>query len=155
VPGQTFDPSWPVNRIIELDSKGINFMAFGYDPYNAKIVMNALGQWVFDIGLDPKQVIIPVRQNFATYNPAVAEFDYMVKRSKDDGMGHQVPDPMIHFSKNSLWPWEFGNVMLQESSDGMENLKPVKREANGKVDNIQMLLSALILYDAAESQINK
>jgi len=155
VPGQTFDPSWPVNRIIELDDKGVNFMAFGYDPYNAKIVMNALGQWVFDIGLDPKQVIIPVRQNFATYNPAVAEFDYMVKRSKDDGMGRQVPDPMIHFSKNSLWPWEFGNVMLQESSDGMENLKPVKREANGKVDNIQMLLSALILYDAAESQINK
>ena len=155
VPGQTFDPSWPVNRIIELDDKGVNFMAFGYDPYNAKIVMNALGQWVFDIGLDPKQIIQPVRQNFATYNPAVAEFDYMVKRSKDDGRGHQIPDPMIHFSKNSLWPWEFGNVMLQESTDGMENLKPVKREANGKVDNIQMLLSALILYDAAESQINK
>ena len=155
VPGQTFDPSWPVNRIIELDDKGVNFMAFGYDPYNAKIVMNALGQWVFDIGLDPKQIIQPVRQNFATYNPAVAEFDYMVKRSKDDGCGHQIPDPMIHFSRNSLWPWEFGNVMLQESSDGMENLKPVKREANGKVDNIQMLLSALILYDAAEAQINK
>ena len=155
VPGQTFDPSWPVNRIIELDDKGVNFMAFGYDPYNAKIVMNALGQWVFDIGLDPKQIIQPVRQNFATYNPAVAEFDYMVKRSKDDGCGHQIPDPMIRFSRNSLWPWEFGNVMLQESSDGMENLKPVKREANGKVDNIQMLLSALILYDAAESQINK
>ena len=155
VPGQTFDPSWPVNRIIELDEKGVNFMAFGYDPYNAKIVMNALGQWVFDIGLDPKQIIQPVRQNFATYNPAVAEFDYMVKRSKDDGCGHQIPDPMIRFSRNSLWPWEFGNVMLQESTDGMENLKPVKREANGKVDNIQMLLSALILYDAAESQINK
>lgn len=155
VPGQTFDPSWPVNRIIELDGKGVNFCGFGYDPYNAKVVMNALGQWVFDIGLDPKQLIQPVRQNFATYNPAVAEFDYMVKRSKDDGAGHQIPDPMIHFSKNSLWPWEFGNVMLQESSDGMENLKPVKREANGKVDNIQMLLSALILYDAAEAQINK
>jgi phage terminase large subunit-like protein len=62
---------------------------------------------------------------------------------------------MIHFSENPLWPWEFGNVMLQESNDGMENLKPVKREINGKVDNIQMLLSALILYDAAETQINK
>jgi hypothetical protein len=37
----------------------------------------------------------------------------------------------------------------------MENLKPMKREANGKVDNIQMLLSALILYDAAEIQVNK
>ena len=155
VPGQTFDPSWPVSRIIELDSKGINFCGFGYDPYNAKIVMNALGQWVFDIGLDPNQLIQPVRQNFATYNPAVAEFDYMVKRSSDDGCGHQIPDPMIHFSRNSLWPWEFGNVMLQESSDGMENLKPVKRDANGKVDNVQMLLSALILYDSAEATINR
>ncbi len=155
VPGQTFDPSWPVNRIIELDGKGINFMAFGYDPYNAKIVMNALGQWVFDIGLDPKQIIQPVRQNFATYNPAVSEFDYWVKRSKDDGCGHQIPAPLIHFSRNSLWPWEFGNVMLAESNDGMGNMKPVKREPNGKVDNIQMLLSAVILYDAAEAQINK
>ena len=155
VPGQTFDPSWPVNRIIELDGKGINFMAFGYDVYNAKVVMNALGQWIFDIGLDPKQMIVPVSQRFSTYSPAVKEFDYMVKRSRDDGMGHQIPDPMIHFSKNSLWAWEFGNVMLQESSDGMENMKPVKREANGKVDNVQMLLTALILYDAAESQINK
>ena len=155
VPGQTFDPSWPVNRIIELDGKGINFMAFGYDPYNAKIVMNALGQWVFDIGLDPKQIIQPVRQNFATYNPAVSEFDYWVKRSKDDGCGHQIPAPLIHFSRNSLWPWEFGNVMLAESNDGMGNMKPMKREPNGKVDNIQMLLSALILYDAAESQITK
>lgn len=156
VPGQTFDPSWPVNRIIYLnDKRGVNFVAFGYDPYNAKIVLNALGQWVFDIGLDPKQIIRPVSQTFATYNPAVAEFDYMMKRSKDDGFGHQVPDPMIHFSRNSLWPWEFGNVMLKESSDGMENVKPVKREANGKVDNIQMLLSALILYDATEAQINR
>ena len=36
-----------------------------------------------------------------------------------------------------------------------EFMKAVKREPNGKVDNIQMLLSAVILYDAAESQINK
>ena len=155
VPGQTFDPSWPVNRIIQLNDNGVNFIAFGYDPFNAKIVLNALGQWVFDIGLDPKQIIRPVSQTFATYNPAVAEFDYMMKRSRDDGFGHQIPDPMIHFSRNSLWPWEFGNVMLKESNDGMENVKPVKREANGKVDNIQMLLSALILYDATQAQINR
>ena len=155
VPGKTFSPECVVNRIMELADKGVNFIQFGYDPFNAKNVINALGAWLFDYGCDPKDFIFPVRQNFATYNPAVAEFDYMVKRSKDDGCGHQIPDPMIHFSRNSLWPWEFGNVMLQESADGMENLKPVKREANGKVDNIQMLLSALILYDAAEAQINK
>ena len=159
VPGKTFDPSWPVNRIVQLNGNppepGIDFWSFGYDPFNAKNVVNALSQWAFDIGKDPKQLIQPVRQNFATYSPAVKEFDYMVKRSIDDGMGHRIPDPMIHFSENPLWPWEFGNVMLQESNDGMENLKPVKRDMNGKVDNVQMLLSALILYDAAESQINK
>ena len=159
VPGKTFDPSWPVNRIVQLNGNppepGIDFWGFGYDPFNAKNVVNALSQWAFDIGKDPKQLIQPVRQNFATYSPAVKEFDYMVKRSIDDGMGHRIPDPMIHFSENPLWPWEFGNVMIQESNDGMENLKPVKRDMNGKVDNVQMLLSALILYDAAESQINK
>ena len=162
VPGKTFDPSWPVNRIIQLNGKanepGIDFHGFGYDPFNAKVVMNALGQWVFDeLNIDPKTIILPVRQNFSTYNPAVAEFDYMVKRSRDDGEGHQIPDPLIHFSPNPLWPWEFGNCKLQESADGMENLKPVKQSAAAscKVDNIQMLLSALILYDQAESQINK
>lgn len=158
VPGKTFDPSWPVNRIIELDSKGVNFLGFGYDAYNAKVVVNAISQWVFELGVDPKQVVIPVKQTFATYNPVVAEFDYMVKRSRDDGMGHQIPDPLIHLSMNPLWPYCFGCVKLQESSDGMQNLKPVKRNPGSaacKVDPVQMLLSGLILYDAAESQISK
>jgi phage terminase large subunit-like protein len=56
---------------------------------------------------------------------------------------------------NPLWPWEFGNVVLRESADGMENLKPVKRNSSAscKVDNVQMLLSALLLYMAAEKTI--
>lgn len=156
VPGQTFDPSWPVNRIIELHEKGVNFIGFGYDPYNAKVVTNALGQWLFDLGLNPGQLIVPVRQNFASYNPAVNEFDYMVRRSRDDGEGGQIADPMIRFSMNSLWPWEFSNCVLQESTDGMGNRKPVKRnpgQASCKVDNVQMLLSALMLYDATEQSI--
>ena len=155
VPGKTFDPAVAVNRIIELDAKNVNFFGFGYDPYNAKTVINALTQWLCDVGLDPKTLIKPVRQNFATYSPAVKEFDYMVKR------GYQLPDgkwqstPMIHLSANPLWPWEFGNVNLQESTDGMENLKPVKanQSASCKVDSIQMLLSALLLHDAADGDI--
>lgn len=156
VPGKTFDPSWPVNRIMQLHQRGVDFITFGYDPYNAKTVVNAMTQWVFDMGADPKQVVVPVRQNFATYSPAVKEFDYMVKRSRDDGAGHRIADPLVHLSKNPLWPYCFGCVMLQESNDGMGNLKPVKRDngAATKVDPVQMLLSALILYDAAESQIN-
>ena len=155
VPGKTFDPAVAVNRIVELDSKNVNFFGFGYDPYNAKTVINALTQWIVDIGLDPKTLIRPVRQNFATYSPAVKEFDYMVRRGIQTPDGKVTPNPMIHLSSNPLWPWEFGNVSLQESSDGMENLKPVKANASAscKVDNIQMLLSALILHDAADGDI--
>lgn len=157
VPGKTFEPSWPVNRIIELDSKGVNFLTMGYDPYNAKTVVNALSQWVFDLGLDPKQIVVQVRQNFATYSPAVKQFDYMVRRSVDDGQGHRIPAPLIHLSQNPLWPYCFGCCKLQESNDGMQNLKPVKKDSSKatKVDPVQMLLSALILYNQSESQINK
>lgn len=154
VPGETFDPSWPVNRIIELDGKGVNFGAFGYDPYNAKVVVNAMSQWLFDIGLDPKNLIVPVRQNYATYNPAVGEFDYMVKRSRLDPSGKSIPEPLIRLSMNPLWPYCFGCCVLEES---YENVKPVKRDHSAacRVDPVQMLLSGLILYDYADGKINK
>jgi phage terminase large subunit-like protein len=154
VPGKTFDPAVAVNRIVELDAKGVNIFAVGYDPYNAKTVTNALSQWFYDIGLDPKQYILPVRQNFATYSPAVKEFDYMIHRGIQTPEGKVIPNPMIHLSQNPLWPWEFGNCQLAESTDGMENLKPVKATASAscKVDNIQMLLSALILHDQLDTK---
>ena len=155
VPGKTFDPAVAVNRIIELDAKNVNFFGFGYDPYNAKTVINALTQWLCDVGLDPKTLIKPVRQNFATYSPAVKEFDYMVKRGIQTPDGKVTPNPMIHLSPSPLWPWEFGNCQLAESTDGMGNLKPVKANsaASCKVDNVQMLLSALILHDMADGSI--
>ena len=155
VPGKTFDPAVAVNRIIELDAKNVNFFGFGYDPYNAKTVINALTQWLVDIGLDPKTLIKPVRQNFATYSPAVKEFDYMVKRGIQQPDGKVTPNPMIHLSPSPLWPWEFGNCQLMESTDGMENMKPVKANSSPscKVDNVQMLLSALILHDMADGSI--
>lgn len=156
IQGKTFDPAWPVNRIIELHNKGVNFIAFGYDPYNAKTVTNALGQWVFDMGLDPNDIIIPVSQGFATYNAAVMEFDFMVKRSKTMPDGKAVADPLIHFSKNPLLPWEFSNTVLKESSDGMGNVKPVKGGTQSeKIDNVQMILTALLLYDRTEASVEK
>lgn len=154
VPGRTFDPAVAVNRIVELDQKGVNFIGFGYDPYNAKTVINALSQWLVDIGLDPAQLIQPVRQNFATYSPAVKEFDFMLRRGVQNPDGTVTPSPQIHFSANPLWPWEFGNCQLAESNDGMENFKPIKANSSAscKVDNIQMMLSALVLFDATETK---
>jgi phage terminase large subunit-like protein len=133
------------------------FGSYGYDPYNAATVVNALSQWVFDEGFDPKQIVIPVKQGFGNYSPVVQQFDYYVKRAIDDGAGHMIPQPLIHLSPNPLWPYCFGCVKLQESNDGMGNLKPVKRNNSAacKVDPVQMLLTGLILYNAAEKAINK
>jgi phage terminase large subunit-like protein len=151
VPGKTFDPSVVLSRIMELDGKGVNFAGFGYDRFNAKIVINALSQWLFDIGLDPNQIVLPIQQSYGSYNPVVIEFEYMVRRMK--GVEHS---PMISFSENPMWPWQFGNTMLAVSNDGHENHMPVKGGApSGKVDSVQMLLCALMLYDMSEGKISK
>lgn len=146
--GETLAPELPINRIVEL-SEHVKFMAFGYDPYKATAPINLLKTWIYsEYEIDPKDIVRPVRQNFATYNPAVLEIDYMVKNDP----------PLIQFSASPLWPWQFGNCVLMESNDGMENHKPVKANPGSdacKVDNIQCLLSALILYDMIEGTEEK
>lgn len=137
IEGETLEPEVPVERLIELYNNGVTFMAFGYDPYKAKTPINALKAWIFSEGSDPKDIVTPVRQNFATYNPLVEEMDYMIK----------AESPLIRFSNNIMWPFEFGNVVLAESNDGMENKKPLKRDEHSKIDNVQALLSALSLFD--------
>lgn len=140
VDGETLEPEVPVERLIELYNAGITFLSFGYDPYKAKTPINALKAWVYSEGADPKNIVIPVRQNFATYNPLVEEMDYMIKAEK----------PLIRFSENSMWPWEWGNCIIMESNDGMGNKKPLKRMEHLKIDNVQALLSALSLFDIHE-----
>ena len=133
---------------MQLTAAGVNFAGFGYDPYQSRQVVNDLGAWIFSAtGLDPKQYIIPVRQNFASYNPVVDEFTYMV----------QTEEPWIRFSSNPMWLWLFNNVALAVSTDGMENKKPVKasNQDSCKVDPIQALLSALILYDVADGKVQQ
>ena len=146
--GETLAPELPINRIVEL-SEHVKFIAFGYDPYKATAPINLLKTWIYSTyDIDPKDVVKPVRQNFATYNPAVLEIDYMVKNNP----------PLIEFSDSPLWPWQFGNCVLMESNDGMENHKPVKANPGSdacKVDNVQCLLSALILYDQIEGTEEK
>ena len=63
------------------------------------------------------------------------------------GWGIRFPTRKFHLSMNPLWPYCFGCCTLQESSDGMENVKPVKKDGGAatKVDPVQMLLSGLIL----------
>lgn len=144
--GETVEPERPIGRVIELYDRDITFAAFGYDPYKAKTPINALSQWLVDTTGDAnivRECVIPVRQGFAVYNPLVDEMDYMIKAS----------EPLIRFSRSPLWPWEFGNCVLAESNDGMENRKPLKRDVHSKVDHVQALLSGLHLFDRAEGTL--
>lgn len=141
-PGKTIDENMVTTRIMEV-SDHVTIMRIGYDAYDAKRFINAIGAWIFSMGQDPTQFLAPVGQTFAVYNSPVQEMTYMIKS-----------DPaLIRFSMSPLWGWEFGNCMLAESSDGMDNVKPVKATPTAKVDNVQALLSALHLYDQAQGSI--
>ena len=147
-PGETLKPELPVNRIVELLDRGVNFVNFLYDPYKSQQPINLLGSylsgWFRKKGkaFDPSEVIVPCRQNYATFNPLVMELDYLVKAER----------PLIRFSASPLWPWEAGNMVLDVSTDGMENRKPRKREEGSKIDNWIALLMAVRGYDIVDGR---
>jgi phage terminase large subunit-like protein len=136
------EPSAPITRIMELDQKGVNFIAFGYDAYQSKEPILLLKEWLINsLGFGQKDadaMVRPVSQTLASYNAAVQKIEYCI-----DGV------VTLHFSPSPLWPFEFGNCMLLEDQR-MGNKKPVKRSANAKVDNIQCLASCFILEESTE-----
>lgn len=148
-PGEVLDPNLPVERIAELYEQGVTFGGFGYDPNKSKTPINTLSAWMVSVGVgtdELKKYVVPVRQNFATYNAPVEELDYLIKSA----------GALLTFSPSPMWPWEFGNTQLAISTDGMENKKPLKAN-NGeecKVDNVQCLCSALILFDIYDGRAN-
>ena len=134
--GATFNSALFLEQVERINER-MDILAFGYDPYKAKMAVNDLSAWVANKGVDPKDVIFQVRQGYAIYNPLVMELDYLINSKPQ----------IFHFSSSPLWAWEFGNCVLDESSDGYGNVKPVKSSANAKVDNVQCLLTALHLFD--------
>lgn len=143
-PGKTIDEGMVVSRIIEV-SEHVNILRIGYDAYDSKRFINALGAWIFSLGNDPTAYLTPVSQTFATYNGPVQDMTYMIKN-----------DPaVIHFSKSPMWGWEFSNCILAESGDGYDNVKPIKSSPSSKVDNVQALLSALWLYCQVNGTVQK
>lgn len=141
-PGETMEPTLPVARIAELKEKcGVDFAFFFYDPFKAAEPINALKAYIHTFGIDPQTCVMPCRQNYATFNPVVLELDYLVKNDP----------PFIHFSRNPMWVWEAGNMVLDESSDGMGNRKPRQRDRNSKIDNFICVLEGIKGYDLANS----
>lgn len=140
--GKVIDDTLITRRLMEI-AEHLDILRMGYDDYDAKRFVTDISMWIYSEGQDPKAYLRPVSQGWAAYNSPVQEMEYMVKSEP----------PLIHFSKNPMWPWQFENCMLE--LDRMDNAKPVKSGANKKVDNVQALLSALILYDEAMGTVEK
>ena len=131
------EPEAPIQRVMELDQKGINFIAFGFDAKQSKEPILLLKEWLInEVGVTkPDVMVVPVSQVFSNYNASVQKIDYC--------FGGVV---RLTFSPSPLWPFEFGNCMLEEDPR-MGNKKPLKRTANAKVDNVQCLCSCFNLEE--------
>lgn len=139
VSGETVvEPEMPITRIMELDRKGLNFIAFGYDAKQSKEPILLLKEWLLnEVGVTQTDVmVVPVSQVFSNYNASVQKLNYC--------FGGVVP---LTFSPSPLWPFEFGNCILEEDAR-MGNKKPLKRTANAKVDNVQCLCSCFNLEES-------
>lgn len=147
-PGKTLEPTLPVNVIIGLYEAGVNIIGFGYDANKAKMPINAISQWLVDETGDPeapKHYLVPISQTAAAYNPQVEELDFMIRNNP----------PLITFSANPMWPYEFGCCALDIDSR-MENKKPVKQNPGSDaclVDNVQCLCNANAIIDRLEGTV--
>lgn len=142
----------PVRAIEELLDKGLCIVGVGYDPYKALKPINELKDYLFaEFGAnDPKicEIVKPVRQSFANFNPLVIEMDYMI-----NGEGGMDDDPMLTFEENGLWSWCAENLYLAESMDGMANRKPIKKAPDCKIDPWIGLLEGLCMADVSDGKI--
>ena len=151
-PGEVIEPNIPIRRIMDLagwDSEkmkivrtGVNFMRFGYDQYKSPDPINLLKAWMYELGANPAQHIVPVPQTNAAFNQPVEQINFFVKASRSP----------LSFSMSPLWPYCFGCCVLDKDTR-MENKKPIKRNSTDacKVDPVQALCDAFVVYNQVES----
>lgn len=142
--GEVMEPDLAINEMMTLNRQGINLVAFGYDPAQSKQPVNTIKAWLQSLDIDAqtiKQMVVPVPQTFMTHNGLIAEIEYMLLNQ----------EPWLYLSPSPLWPWMFGNTMVEETSASLR--KVVKQSANAKVDCIHALLDALYCFDLSEGQI--
>lgn len=149
IPGRVLSPNMPVDRCVELRTNhNVNLLGWGYDPARANDPINLLKNYLVTIGVKPSALpdyVMSVSQTFYTMTGLIDELTYLIR----------CETPLIRFSENPLWAWQFQNCMLVESSDGMENKKIVKSAQENKVDNVQALCNALYVFDMLNSKVNK
>ena len=140
--GKVFQPSLFIARTKELLGKGCQFMYWGYDRYQSKDPINSLLAFLQSDLNEAKPEM---------YFQVVSQLNSEFNAPTDDLYAAMfAPVPFISFSPSPLWPWCFGNCVLE--IDGRENKRPVKRSQSDscKVDPVQALIMALDLYERYE-----
>jgi len=141
-PGAIFQSSLFVNRLAELLGKGCQFMYFGYDKYQSKDPINTLKAFLqSNMGI----------QNPDPYVQVVSQLNSEFNAPTDDLYAAMfAPVPFISYSASPMWPFCFGNAVLE--IDGRGNKRPVKRAQTDscKIDPVQAIIMALDLYERYE-----
>ena len=141
-PGQIFEPSLFTGRLEELLGKGCQFMYWGYDKYKSKDPINTLKAFL--------QSVMKVA-NPEPYIQVVSQLNSEFDGPTDDLYKAMfAPVPFISFSASPMWPFCFGNAVLEV--DGRDNKRPVKRSQadSCKIDPVQAIIMALDLYERYE-----
>ena len=141
VDGEVFEPEHAINEMMSLSQQGVNLAYFGYDPAQSKQPINTIKAWLQSLGIDAatiKSMVVPVPQSWLATNGLVDEVEYMLLNK----------EPWLDLSANPMWPWEFGNCMIQENVSSLR--RPIKQSVNAKVDNVHALLDGLYCFDLSE-----
>jgi len=146
--GKVFQPSLFIQRLDQLLQAGVQFQFFGYDSYQSADPINTLKAYLNEKGVaEPDKYVVPVSQTNAAFNPAVDQMTYCIN----------APEPMLHLSRNTMWPWLFQNCVL-DSDLRYENKKMRKRNPGSdscKVDPVQCLAMGYILCSRYEGMTQK
>ena len=145
-PGDTFDPDFAINALMALNVGGVDLVSFGYDPAQSKWPINTLKAWLQTLGIDAmtiQQMVVPVAQNFVTFNGLIGELEHMLLT---------IPE-WLQLSESPLWPWMFGNCRIEESGNG--NRRVVKSAPTQKVDGVHALIDALYCFDLSEGRLQE
>ena len=145
-PGQIFQPALFINRLAELLGSGCQFMYFGYDKYQSKDPINALKAFLqSNMGIaNPEPYVQVVSQLNSEFNAPTDDL-YAAMFAQQ---------PFISFSASPMWPFCFGNAVLEV--DGRDNKRPVKRSQadSCKIDPVQAIIMALDLYERYEGTLH-
>lgn len=122
-PGNCTDYDYITNDIMKATQQ-VYIAKIGYDSYNAT-------QWAIDC-TEKALPLEPYSQALWSFNKPTKELERLLKTGK------------VVIDNNEITRWCFSNVTIK--SDHNENIKPVKLEAQAKIDGTIAMIQALGIY---------